>query len=131
MGDYIDEYGFTPLQPRLADLLRYVLSITDNGAQRSVKVEPCGTEYDELLNLGYLRSVSRYLSGGALVTVSDKGARYFEDEAAYRERKEAWEEQLEDERKKEHAHDWRLNIVNGVYTIVGALIGYLLGRIAG
>lgn len=131
MSDFIDEYGFTPLQPRLADLLRYVLSITDNGAQRSVKVEPCGTEYDELLNLGYLRSVSRYLSGGALVTVSDKGARYFEEEAAYRERKAAWEEQLEDERKKEHTHDWHLNIVNGVYTIVGALIGYLLGWIAG
>lgn len=131
MSDYIDEYGFTPLQPRLADLLRYVLSITDNGSKRSVMVEPCGTEYDELRDLGYLKSVTQYISGGALITISDKGVRYFEEEAAYRERKAAWEEQLEDERRKEHAHDWRLNIVNGVYAIVGALIGYLLGRIAG
>lgn len=131
MSDYIDEYGFIPLQPRLADLLRYVLSITDNGSKRSVMVEPCGTEYDELRDLGYLKSVTQYISGGALITISDKGVRYFEEEAAYRERKVAWEEQLEDERKKENAHDWRLNIVNGVYAIVGALIGYLLGWIAG
>lgn len=105
MSDYIDEYGFIPLQPRLADLLRYVLSITDNGSKRSVMVEPCGTEYDELRDLGYLKSVTQYISGGALITISDKGVRYFEEEAAYRERKAAWEEQLEDERRKEHAHD--------------------------
>ena len=131
MGDYVDEYGFVPLQPRLADSLRHVLSITDNGTRRSVKIEPCGSEYDELLGLGYLSSVSRYISGGALVTVSDKGARYFEEEAAYRERKSLWEKTREDEIKKEHAHDWRLNTVNGVYAIVAAIIGFILGRITG
>lgn len=131
MGDYIDEYGFVPLQPRLADSLRYVLSITDNGSARSVKVEPCGSEYDELKDLGYLTGLTRYISGGALVTVSDKGARYFEEEQAYRDRKAAWERQREEDTKKEHAHDWRLNVVNGVYAIVAAIIGFILGRITG
>lgn len=131
MGDYVDEYGFAPLQPRLADSLRRILSITDNGTKRSVKVEPCGTEYDELLDLGYLSSVSRYISGGALVTVSDKGVHYPEEERAYCERRRAWEKAREDETKSEHAHDWRLNTVNGVYAIVAAIIGFILGKIFG
>ena len=131
MSEYVDEYGFVPLQPRLADSLRHISSVTDNGVRRSVKIEPCGTEYDELLDLGYLSSVTRYISGGALVTMSDKGIRYFDEERAYQDRKRRWESRRKEETREEHAHDWRLNIVNGVYAIVAAIIGFILGRITG
>lgn len=99
---------------------------------------------EELKELGYLSYVSLYIGGGCAGAVSSKGLRYPADRAAWEERRNTWEEkrrienEIEDKRRDaelaaDRKHDWHLNIVNGVYSIVsvviGGILGYFIGRI--
>lgn len=123
---YADEYGFEPLPPALAARLDFVRGLGGEG--ELVEVPTLNSEYDELVASGHLAMYHEYLNGTGLVSLTARGARYREDLAAYLERRAAWEAARERASRDERAHDWRLNIVNGVVAIVAAIIGYLLGR---
>lgn len=85
--------------------------------------EPLTTAVRELADLGYLVDFVPYLDGRCRFVVGSKCAAYFEEL-----------KRAEDETKKAHRHDWALNAVNGVYGLVGAVlgavVGFLLGKIA-
>lgn len=85
--------------------------------------EPLTTAVRELADLGYLVDFVPYLDGRCRFVVGSKCAAYFEEL-----------KRIEDEAKKTRRHDWALNAVNGVYGLVGAVlgaaVGFFLGKIA-
>lgn len=124
---YRDEYWFQPLPPALEARL---LSLGEHSEGDMVEVAPLSTEYDELVASGHLTAYRQYLSNTGLVIFSAKGARYAADKAGYDCRRQAWEEAARLAQSDGRAHDWRLNAASGVFGIVAAVLGYLLGRLS-
>lgn len=124
---YKDEFGFDPLLPPLEERL---LSLGDHSEGEVVEVDRLSTEYEELVASGHLSRYQPYISGAGTVIFTAKGARYASDKAGYDSRRRAWEEAARRAEGDARAHDWRLNVVNGVYAIVAALLGYLLAKLA-
>ncbi len=134
MENYIDPYGFSPLEPALHDVLMS-MEFDENGSFCTFDFNNL-TVYKELEQLGFLCNVIADMSGNVCCCATTKGRRYSSDFSAWEKRLEDWErknkEQHEQEREQDKRHNWKLNIVNGVYAIVaaciGALIGYFLGH---
>ena len=129
-GEYTDEYGFVPLQPRLRGALLSLCSQADNGLvlfrDRGEVPESLGE-----LEAAGLANVTRYRSGGVLVALSSAALAYETDEAAYLERRRAWEADQGEELREEWLHEWRLTHVTGAYGVAGVAIGFLLGKFFG
>lgn len=135
MGDaYVDELGFAPLEPALHDLMIEIPFDDEGDFKVQDAYDDAGT-YKMLKSLGYLETVSVDFSGNIYGSASTKGRRYKEDFEAWKQRKRDWEEAQrashEAEVKAARAHDWRLNVVNGAYALVAAVLGVVLGYFLG
>lgn len=133
-GAYVDELGFAPLEPALHDLMIEIPFDEEGDFTVKDAYDDAGA-YKMLKNLGYLETVSVDFYGNIYGGVSAKGRRYKEDFEAWKQRKRDWEEGQraahEAEIKAARAHDWRLNVVNGVYALVAAVLGVVLGYLLG
>ncbi len=132
--------GFEPIPERLRERLREVAG--DGPAGSWVRLPGHDSRDDELEALGMLEALRRHRSGGGLARVTARGASYEADLAAWeaerdeRRAAQAWQasaERAEAAEKEERSrrHDWHLNLVNGVYTAVGAIIGAVLTHVLG
>lgn len=74
----------------------------------------------ELADAGYLTDFKQYLDGGCRFIVGSKCKAYFEQI-----------EREEEGEKEKRRHDWKLNIVNGIYAVVGAVLGAVVGFVLG
>lgn len=127
--EYIDIYGFTPLPPALRKLLEKICEQDSDVFQ----IEALGDTSDlkELEDLGYLHEVGMDFSCNAFGFVTSKGQRYSQEYKEWELRKQQWGDARKQEERAAKRHDWSLSIVNGVYAIVAAVIGGLLGFIFG
>lgn len=99
-----------------------VRRLLEDHGEGTMTSEPLTAAIRELADDGYLYDFVPYLDGRCRFTVGSKCAAYFEEL-----------KRIEDEEKKSLRHDWALNVVNGVYGLVGAVlgavVGFFLGRI--
>lgn len=126
---YVDEYGFTPLPDRLAQRLHDISQGNDAGSY--FDLPDFDDRDDELERLGYLSNVRRYLSGNGIALLTSKGACYEDELRGYLERRGRYEEEQREEERRSRRHDWKLNVVNGVYGIAGIVVGAILGWLLG
>lgn len=133
MDNYIDPYGFKPLEPALHDVL-VAIEFDENSSYCTFDFDNL-TAYKELEKRGYLHDVIADMSGNVCCWATTKGRRYPSDFSDFEERRKAWErdneERREREREQDRKHDWNLNTVNGVYAIVSALLGGVIGYFLG
>lgn len=134
MGEqYVDIYGFKPLEPALHDAL---MKISKSGSLWASGYTPGDAGMlKELERMGYLSNVISDFSFALRGDITEKGRRYPADYEAWDGRRNAWEAEQEEKRIEEikdaKAHDWRLNLVNGVYAVVAAVVGALIGYLIG
>lgn len=76
-------------------------------------------ELRELADEGHLVDFKAYIGGTCAFRVGGRARAYFEEL-----------DREEESRKQSSRHDWALNLVNGVYLILGAVLGVVAGVVA-
>lgn len=122
---YEDEYGFTPLEDRLASRLHELSGGHNAGDVVRLEGAP-DTRDDELERLGFLANVYRYCSGDGRATLTSKGAAYGDELGRYEARKRAADMERERIDAGNDERQWRFTVANGVFGIVGAVAGSLI-----
>lgn len=124
MPQYVDTFGFVPLPLYLDKMLEEIASSADSKGDFSTDGYP--PEIQEMKELGYVSEFFQYMNHVTNGTLSAKGLHYFDEKRAWEGRVFEWQQRLDNEEKNALKHDWKLNIVNGAYALVGAALGALV-----